>query len=362
MTTNPKPSILVVDDTPANLSLLANLLRDRYQVRIANHGRKALELVQAAAPDLILLDVMMPEMDGYEVIRQLKAEPRSAQIPVIFLTARTSVEDEELGLSLGAVDFIHKPISPPIVLARIQAQLQLKSWQDFLQSQNEWLQRQVEERLQEITKLQEASIWVMVSLAEFRDECTGNHIRRTQEYVRALAEELAHQARYAAGLTREYIDLIVKTAPLHDIGKIAIPDQILLKPGKLTADEFEIMKTHARRGDEMLARAARLMGEEGAYFEVARQIARCHHEKWEGSGYPDQLAGEAIPLPARLMAVADVYDALTTQRPYKEAMPHAQAVAIIEQGSGSHFDPDIIAAFLRIQDRFLGIAATWQDQ
>jgi putative two-component system response regulator len=362
MTATAQPSILIVDDTPANLSLLANLLRDRYQIRVANHGQKALDLAFSAPPDLILLDVMMPEIDGYEVIRRLKNDPRTAHIPVIFLTARTSVEDEEHGLSLGAVDFIHKPISPPIVQARIQTQLQLKSWHDFLQSQNKWLQQQVEERLQEITKLQDASIWVMVSLAEFRDECTGNHIRRTQEYVRALADELARQPRYALSLSQEYIDLIVKTAPLHDIGKIAIPDQILLKPEKLTVDEFEIMKTHSRRGDEMLARAARLLGEEGAYFEVARQIARCHHEKWDGSGYPDKLAGDAIPLPARLMAVADVYDALTTQRPYKKAMSHAQAIDILEQGSNTHFDPEVIAAFRRIQDRFLGIAATWQDQ
>jgi putative two-component system response regulator len=272
------------------------------------------------------------------------------------------VEDEEFGLSLGAVDFIHKPISPPIVLARINTQLQNKSWQDYLQNENAWLQQEVERRLAAITHLQDASIWVMVSLAEFRDECTGNHIRRTQEYVKALAEEMAQLPQYAELLTPQYIDLLTKTAPLHDIGKIAIPDNILLKPGKLTDEEFAVMKTHAQRGDDMLARAGSLMGDEAVYFDVARQIARCHHEKWDGSGYPAGLAGEAIPLPARLMAVADVYDALIARRPYKEPMPHAQAADLLQTGSGQHFDPEVIAAFMGMQERFQAIAAQWQDE
>jgi len=362
MSSTKRPSILAVDDTPANLSLLANLLRDKYQVRVAKCGQKALELAFASPPDLILLDVMMPEMDGYEVIRRLKADPRTVRVPVMFLTAKNSVEDEEAGLTLGAVDFIHKPISPPIVLARINTQLQIKSWQDFLQNENVWLQQEVERRLAAINRLQDASIWVMVALAEFRDECTGNHIRRTQEYVKVLAEEMADLPQYAELLTPQYIDLIAKTAPLHDIGKIAIPDHILLKPGKLTDEEFVVMKTHAQRGDEMLARAGTLMGEEGAYFEVARQIARSHHEKWDGNGYPDGLAGVDIALSARLMAVADVYDALIARRPYKEPMTHAQAAGLLTQGSGQHFDPDIIAAFLCVQDRFMDIAARWNDE
>lgn len=356
------PSVLAVDDTPANLSLLANLLRDKYQVRVANSGQKALDLAFAAPPDLILLDVMMPEMDGHEVIRRLKADSRTARVPVMFLTAKNSMEDEEFGLALGAVDFVHKPISPPIVMARINTQLQIKSWQDYLHNENAWLQQEVERRLAAITRLQDASIWVMVSLAEFRDECTGNHIRRTQEYIKALAEEMALLPQYAAVLTPQYIDLIAKTAPLHDIGKIAIPDNILLKPGKLTEEEFAVMKTHARRGDDMLARAGGLMGEEAAYFDVARQIARSHHEKWDGSGYPDGLAGAAIPLAARLMAVADVYDALIARRPYKEPMSHAQAAGLLEKGSGQHFDPEVIATFMGMQERFQAIAAQWQDE
>ncbi len=351
----------MVDDTPANLSLLANLLCDQYQVRVANNGRQALELAFAMPPNLILLDIMMPEMDGHEVLRRLKADPRTARVPVIFLTAKNSMEDEELGLQLGAVDFIHKPISPPIVMARINTQLQVKSWQDFLQNQNDWLQKEVERRLAAVSRLQDAAIWVMVSLAELRDACTGNHIRRTQEYIRVLADEMARLPQYADVLTPEYIELIVKTAPLHDLGKIAIPDHILLKPGKLTGDEYEVMQTHSHRGDDMLARAGIMMGEEGDYFEVARQIARSHHEKWDGSGYPDGLVGTNIPLPARLMAVADVYEALISQRIYKQPMSHEQAAAMLERDSGQHFDPDVIAAFQIVQERFRSIAAKWNE-
>jgi len=214
--------------------------------------------------------------------------------------------------------------------------LQVKAWQDFLQDQNAWLKEEVERRLSEVNRLQESSILVMVSLAEFRDECTGNHIRRTREYARVLAEQLARLPEHAAHLTAQRIELIAKSAPLHDIGKIAIPDHILLKPGKLTPAEFDIMKTHAQRGYDMLRTAGEHMGEQGDFLEMAMEIARCHHEKWDGSGYPDGLAGEQIPLAARLMAVADVFDALTTSRPYKTAMTREQAVAIIVQGNGAH--------------------------
>jgi putative two-component system response regulator len=355
------PSILAVDDTPANLSLLANLLRDKYQVRVANNGPKALDLAFADPPDLILLDVMMPEMDGHEVIRRLKADPRTARVPVMFLTAKNSMEDEEFGLSLGAVDFIHKPISPPIVMARIKTQLQIKSWQDFLQNQNAWLKDEVQRRLSDVSRLQESSILVMVSLAEFRDECTGNHIRRTQEYARILAEQLAQLPKYAEQLTVPQIELIAKSATLHDIGKIAIPDHILLKPGKLTPEEYEVMKTHAQRGHDMLRTAGRHMGEQGDFLAMSMEIARSHHEKWDGSGYPDGLAGEQIPLAARLMAVADVFDALLTSRPYKAAMTREQAITIIEQGSGTHFDPQVVDAFMTITDELRKIASLWID-
>ncbi len=358
---NERPTVLVVDDTPTNLSLLNSLLKDQYRIKLANSGSKALTLAAAAPPDLVLLDIMMPEMDGYEVCRRLKAAEATQHVPVIFLTAKIEIEDEELGFSVGAVDFIHKPISPPIVLARVKTQLQLKAWQDFLQDQNAWLKKEVERRLSDVTRLQEASIMVMVSLAEFRDECTGNHIRRTQQYTRLLAEQLARLPSFAALFTPQYIELIAKSAPLHDIGKISIPDHILLKPGKLTPEEFDIMKTHTTRGYEMLRTAAKHMGDNGEFLAMAMEIARSHQEKWDGSGYPDALAGENISLPARLMAVADVYDALTTARPYKTAMSREQAIAIIVQGSGSHFDPSVVDALMAVQDDFQRIAAMWVD-
>jgi putative two-component system response regulator len=359
--TTHRPTVLVVDDTPANLSLLASLLRDKYRVLLANSGAKALELAHAERPALILLDVMMPEMDGYEVCRRLKAESRLARVPVLFLTARTAIEDEERGLALGAVDFIHKPISPPIVAARIKAQLAIQAWQEFLHDQNDWLQTQVTQRLAEIHHLQDAAIDVMVSLAEFRDETTGNHVRRTSEYVRLLATDLAGQPRDAALLTPETIELMAKSAPLHDIGKIAIPDHILLKPGKFEPEEWAVMQTHARRGYDILHRAGDQMGVRGQFLAMAMQIAGSHHEKWDGSGYPEGLAGEAIPLAARLMAVADVFDALLARRPYKEPMPASAAAAIIVQGRGAHFDPLVVDAFLRLLPRFEQVAARLAD-
>jgi len=358
---SPRPTILVVDDTPANLSLLASLLQNEYRVLLANTGPKALALVQAEAPDLVLLDVMMPGMDGYEVCRRLKADSAMAGVPVLFLTARAALEDEQHGLALGAVDFIHKPINPPIVAARVKAQLAVKSWQDHLRRQNQGLRQRVGQSLAEIQQLQDATIDVMVSLAEFRDEETGNHVRRTSEYVRLLAEDLAQQPRDAETLTPEVIALMAKSAPLHDIGKIAIPDHILLKPGKFDASEWAVMQTHAQRGYEILKRAGHKMGVRGQYLEVAMQIAGGHHEKWDGSGYPRGIAGEAIPLAARLMAVADVFDALTSRRPYKEAMPVAQAADFIRAGRGAHFDPAVVDAFERLLPAFTRIATQLAD-
>jgi putative two-component system response regulator len=360
-TTFERPTVLVVDDTPANLSLLSNLLKDQYRIKVANSGLKALELAAVSAPDLVLLDIMMPGMDGYEVCRRLRADVATQHVPVIFLTAKTEVEDEELGFAVGAVDFIHKPISPPLVAARVKTHLEIKAWRASLQDQNEWLQKQVESRLSDINRLQDASIYVMVSLAEFRDETTGNHIRRTQEYVRMLATQLSKSPHHAAHLTPGNIEQMSKSAPLHDIGKIAIPDNILLKPGKHTVDEFAIMKTHAQRGFDILKRAGSHMGDQSDFLIYAMEIAGCHHEKWDGSGYPSGLKGAAIPLSARLMAVADVYDALLARRPYKEPMSNEQAVAIIVEGRGKHFDPEVVDAFLLIQDELQKIAALWTD-
>ncbi len=361
MITEKSATVLVIDDTPANLSLLNQLLREHYRVKLANGGARGLALVAAAPPDLILLDIMMPEMDGYEVCRRLKADPATARIPVIFLTAKIETADEELGFELGAVDFIHKPIAPSIVLARIRTHLQIKAWHSFLEDQSSWLRQEVERQVSEVLHLQEATIRVMVSLAEFRDECTGNHIRRTQAYVRLLAQHLGQQPRDQAFLTPEHIDQIAKASPLHDIGKIAIPDHILLKPGKHTPEEFEIMKTHALKGESMLAHTRREIGEDNLMLGFASQIARNHHERWDGTGYPDGLCGEEIPLAARLMAVADVYDALRSQRPYKQAFSHEAAAALLLEQRGRQFDPALIDAFVVLEGEFCNIATLLAD-
>ena len=360
--TDAQPSILVIDDTPGNLSLLNQLLREHYRVRLANSGPRGLELAAMAPPDLILLDIMMPDMDGYQVFQRLRSDPATRRIPVIFLTAKVGAEDEERGLAMGAVDFIHKPIAPSVVLARVRTHLQIRHWQTFLEDKSAWLQQEVESRVSEVFRLQEATIRVMVSLAEFRDECTGNHIRRTQDYVRLLADYLSRQPRDAGFLMPEQIDRIAKASPLHDIGKIAIPDHILLKPGRHTPEEFAIMQTHSVKGESMLLRSLHEMGGDNAMLRFACQIARSHHERWDGGGYPDGLAGEAIPLAARLMAVADVYDALRSRRPYKKAFDHAEAVDIIVQGKGSHFDPLLVEAFLALQGVFSEIATKLADE
>ncbi|MBV5316277.1 MAG: response regulator [Desulfobulbaceae bacterium] len=358
-----KPLVLIVDDMPANLNLLANLLKNAYEIRVANNGAKALELAQVEPlPDAILLDVMMPNLDGWTVCEQLKSIPATARIPILFLTAKNSIQDEEHGLNLGAVDFISKPISPPIVLARLRTHLQNREYQKFLEDKTGWLEMEVQKKLSRITQLHEASILVMVSLAEFRDECTGWHIKRTQEFVKTLALELAKLPRFINVLTADYIEKLYKSAPLHDIGKIAIPDHILLKPGKLTEEEIEIMKSHAPRGAQMLRQAQQYTSESDGFFEVAIEIAQSHHERWDGKGYPDNLSGEAIPFAARIMAVADVYDALTTVRPYKSAFSHEKACEMIRQGGpGGHFDPVIITALEHCQSSFVEIAARWSD-
>ena len=360
--TDEQPSILVIDDTPGNLSLLNQLLREHYRVRLANSGPRGLELAAMAPPDLVLLDIMMPDMDGYQVFQRLQSDPATRRIPVIFLTAKVGAEDEERGLAMGAVDFIHKPIAPSVVLARVRTHLQIRHWQTFLEDKSAWLQQEVESRVSEVFRLQEATIRVMVSLAEFRDECTGNHIRRTQDYVRLLADYLSRQPRDAGFLMPEQIDRIAKASPLHDIGKIAIPDHILLKPGRHTPEEFAIMQTHSVKGESMLLRSLHEMGGDNAMLRFACQIARSHHERWDGGGYPDGLAGEAIPLAARLMAVADVYDALRSRRPYKKAFDHAEAVDIIVQGKGSHFDPLLVEAFLALEGVFSEIATKLADE
>ena len=358
----PIATVLVVDDTPDNLSLMGGLLRDHYHVKVANQGEKALKIVQGEQPpDLILLDIMMPGMDGYEVCRRLKANLHTRDIPVIFLTARADMEDERQGLALGAVDYITKPISPPILLARVATHLALKASADFLRDKSAYLEREVALRTLEVQAIQDVTIMAMTSLAETRNNETGNHIRRTQLYVKALAEHLRDHPRFAHLLTDRMVDLLYKSAPLHDIGKIGIPDAILLKPGKLTVEEFEIMKTHTTLGRNAIEEAERRLGMRVAFLSVSKEIAYSHQEKWDGSGYPEGLKGDAIPVSARLMAVADVYDALISKRVYKPAFPHEQACATIVKGRGTHFDPDMVDAFVAIAQDFLRISQRYPD-
>lgn len=304
----------------------------------------------------------MPDIDGYEVCRQLKADPRSREIPVLFLTGRGNPDDEALGLSLGAVDYISKPANPAIVLARVKTHLELKRTRDFLQDQNSFLEAEVQRRTQEVSTVQEVTIQALASLAETRDLDTGNHIRRTKHYVRALAIKLRKHPRFAHFLDDDQtIDILYKSAPLHDIGKVGIPDRILLKPGRYEAEEFEIMKGHSNLGYQALRQAERELGQELPFLRHAKDIVLYHHEKWDGGGYPKGLAGDDIPVSARLMAVADVYDALISRRVYKEGMPHERAVKILLEGRGQHFDPDMLDAFLDIQGEFREIAKRYAD-
>lgn len=358
-----KQTILVVDDTPDNITLLCSLLGEQYRNKVATSGVKALKIARSEPrPDLILLDIMMPEMDGYEVCRQLKADPATEHIPIIFLTAKTQEGDETKGFELGAVDYITKPIVPPILMARVHTHLALQDARKFLEQQNVILEEQVEQRTRQLAALQDAIIIAMASLAETRDNDTGHHIRRTQHYVRELAVCLKKHEKYAEDIDEKFIATLYKTAPLHDIGKVGVPDRILLKPGRLTPEEFEEMKRHTIYGRDAIIAAEKSMEAPESFLLTARDIAYAHHEKWDGSGYPQGLAGETIPLSARLMAIADVYDALITKRIYKDAMPHLEAVKVIEAGKGTHFDPEVVEAFIEVNDKFAAIAEQFAEE
>ena len=352
-----KQTILIIDDTPSNITILNALLRNDYNTIAAPSGLKGLELAQAQPrPDLILLDIMMPKMNGYEVFIQLKENPETAEIPVIFVTALDQADSEEKGLLLGAVDYIIKPFSPAIVKARVATHLSLKNMRDHLGDL-------VAERTRELQLTQDATILCMASLAETRDNETGNHIRRTQHYVRLMAEHL-QLGVYHDLLTPENVHLLHASAPLHDIGKIGIPDIVLLKPSRLTSDEFKLMCTHTTLGRNAIMGAATMLGH-NSFLRFAGDIAHTHHEKWDGSGYPQGLKGEAIPLCGRIMAVADIYDALISKRIYKPPFPHSKAVQIITQGDGrtmpDHFDPVILQAFADLHEQFREIALAHID-
>ena len=355
--------LLIVDDVPANLNVLGDLLHGAgYQVRAANSGRSALRYAaQEPRPSLILLDVMMPEMDGYEVLRKLRADAGTQDIPVIFLTALDNARDEERGFQHGAADYIAKPIKPDVVLARVKSQLLVKLANDWLSNQNAALEAEVSRRMEENERIQTVSIRALAHLAETRDPETGYHILRTQGYVRLLAEKLQNYPRFAATLDATYLKSLEQSAPLHDIGKVGIPDAILLKPGKLTSQEWEIMKTHAKLGSDAIDQAEKDINQPVEFLALAKEIARWHHERWDGKGYPDGLSGDAIPLSARLMALADVFDALISKRVYKEAMSLEETRSIIVADRGRQFDPDVTDAFLLGFAEFAAIAALHWD-
>lgn len=359
------PTILVVDDTPENITVLGQLLQPHYHVRVATSGPRALAASQLEPrPDLVLLDIMMPEMDGYAVLQHLRERQATRDVPVIFVSALDEAEDESRGLAMGASDYITKPIRPAIVLARVQAQLELKRARDRMADENAWLEGEVVRRMHENQLVQDAAMRALASLAEARDNETGNHIVRTQRYMELLCRQLVADGHYVEQLEEMQISLIVKAAPLHDIGKVGIPDHILLKPGKLTEDEWEIMRTHPTIGAQAIERAIRNEPLQAAFdfLRVAMDIARSHHEKWNGSGYPAGLCGEAIPLAARLMALADVFDALVNRRVYKSAWSFEEAESIISEGSGTHFDPRVVEAFKAQREAFRQVAERYRDQ
>lgn len=336
-----KPIILIVDDIPANIDVLSEILRPIYQVKVVTNGPMALKIAMGASPpDLILLDIMMPEMDGYEVCRQLKMNISTRNIPVIFVSAMDEVKDEAKGFELGAVDYITKPVSPPIVRARVKTHLEL--W-----DQNRSLEKKVLERMIEINDTRQRIIHCLGTAAEYRDEETGSHIFRMSQYSRIIALQ--------AGMSKEEAELLLQAAPMHDVGKIGIPDRILLKPGKLDADEWEIMKTHTTIG-------AKIIGDHPSeLLKMAKSVALTHHEKWDGTGYPHGLSKENIPLTGRIVMLADVFDALTSERPYKKAWSDADAIAEINNGSGKHFDPTLVMAFMKGLPEILEVKKKAED-
>ncbi len=337
-----KQTILVVDDTPENIDVLSGLLRPEFRVKAALNGPRALQIAQAQPqPDLILLDIMMPGMDGYQVCRELKTDPRTHHIPVIFVTALSEVEDEAKGLSLGAVDYITKPVSPPIVLARARTQL-------ALYDQNRQLERRVRERTEELVETRLEVIRRLGRAAEFKDNETGLHVIRMSHYARLLAEAL--------GVGPDWSELLFNAAPMHDVGKIGVPDRILLKPGPLDDDEWAVMRQHPVYGAEIIGE------HDSALLQLSREIALNHHEKWDGSGYPEGLEAAGIPLSARIVAIADVFDALTTARPYKKAWKVEDAVRHIQQQAAIHFDPELVPLFSEMLPDMLEIRGRYGEE
>jgi putative two-component system response regulator len=344
---NERKIIFVVDDNGTNLTAGKEILKDQYKVYPMQSARIMFDLLEDVIPDMILLDIEMPEMDGYAAIKKLKVDPKSWEIPVIFLTAKTDMGSELEGLSLGAIDYVAKPFSAPLLLKRIENHL-FTEWQKRqLKEMNDHLEEKVKQRTDQIVNLQSALLSTVANLVEFRDDVTGGHVTRTQNYLKLLVDELLQEQLYPEETFVWNMNYLIPSAQLHDVGKIAISDTILNKPGKLTSDEFEIMKTHAAIGVTIIQKIEE-NADEHDFMKHARLIAGGHHEKWDGTGYPLGIKGTEIPLEARLMAIADVYDALMSVRPYKQPFSSGEARQIIQDGKGTQFDPVLVDVFLKV--------------
>lgn len=353
-------NILLVDDTPENIDILVDALGMDYSLTAEIDGVSALQSVAQETPDLILLDIMMPGMDGFEVCRRLKANPETAHIPIMFISALATVGNKSTGFSLGAVDYITKPFDVEEVKQRVRTHLSLAAARHTLEHKNEILEERVQKRIQEIQLTQNASIEALAVLAEYRDPESTGHIKRMKYYAKAMAERLRLHPNFFNRMDKDYIDSLVKAAPLHDIGKVGVPDDILLKPGKLSDEEFEQMKLHPLFGRRAVDAAEKFLGPY-SFLRMVREVAYTHHEYWDGSGYPLGLRGEQIPLSGRIVCITDVYDALISKRVYKIPVSHQQAVDSILESKGKQFDPEIVDAFFDIQDEIRQIAYQYAD-
>ncbi len=352
-----RASVLVIDDDPTNLRFLGEILKESYQPFLAPSGERALLFLSTRVPDLILLDVEMPGMNGYDVIRALKKNPAWAGIPVIFLTGQEGRDKEQLALDLGAVDYILKPISAGIVRSRVGLHIELTHYR-------RGLEKMVDMRTLQLRRTQDAILDILANMTSFRDNETGEHIKRTTIYTEIMVRNLREHNHPRYQIDERYAESIVKAAKLHDIGKVAVPDNILLKPARLSSLEFELIKQHTIYGAQILDAAIEGLGPgESSYFlTVAREIIATHHEKWDGSGYPKGLSGEQIPLSGRVLAIVDVYDALISHRPYKPGFRHEAAIRTITEDAGLHFDPKLVELSVNVFDKFREIATRHQDK
>ena len=355
-------TIMVVDDTPANLHLLEVMLTQAgYRPLLFPSAELALRAALRRVPDLILLDVMMPDMDGYTFCQRLQADPTLRDVPVLFISALHDTASKVRAFESGGVDYLTKPFHEAEVLARVRTQLRLREMHVALKARNDTLAELVDAKVREISSSQLATIVAMSKIAEYRDDETGAHIERTRTFCKVLAEAVAARSPYADVVDPAFIENLYNASVLHDIGKVGISDAILFKPGKLSPAEFEAMKEHTLIGARTLE-SVRAQYPGNGFITMGIEVTRSHHERWDGSGYPDGLSGEAIPLAARIMAIADVYDALRSRRPYKEPFTHERSVAIIQEGRGGHFDPALVDAFNPIADRFAVISDALRDR